>query len=116
MNILIMGDKMCYVISIVFYLIFYLFALMMGYLTFNIYHFLLFALFLFIYQFIIKCLHRYYFIADAMASALIVMCIYLSHFDISLCTYFFLMYFVALESFTYTYIDITKYDNSLTKL
>lgn len=115
MNILRMGDIMCYVISIVFYLIFYLFALMMNYLSFNIYHFIFFALFLLVYQLIIKGLHRYYFIADAIASALIVICIYWSYFDYSLCVYFFLMYFVALESFTYTYLDISKYENSLTK-
>lgn len=115
MCILRMGDKMCYIISIVFYLIFYLFALMMNYLTFNIVYFISFALFLFIYQFIIKRLHRYYFIADAIASICIVICIYWSHFDISLCVYFFLMHFIALESFTYTYLDISKYENSLTK-
>lgn len=115
MCILRMGDKMCYIISIVFYLIFYLFALMMNYLRFNIYHLLFFVLFLFVYQWIIKRLHRYYFIADAITSAFIIVCIYWAHFDISLCIYFFLMYFVALESFTYTYLDISKYENSLTK-
>lgn len=106
---------MCYIISMIFYLLFYLFALMMNYLTFNIYHFVFFALFLFVYHLFINHLQRYYFIADAVTSIFIVICIYWSRFDLSLCTYFFLMYFVALESFTYTYLDISKYENSLTK-
>lgn len=106
---------MCYFIGMFFYLLFYLFALMMGYLLFSIYDFILFLLFLGAYRYLIRFLKKHYFIADAIASTLIVIVIYLPNYDLSLCSYFFLMHFIVLESFTYTYLDVTKYDNSLTK-
>lgn len=116
MNIVNKGDIMCYLIAMIFYLFFYLFGFVLSYFPFHLYDFVLFFLFLLAYRYVIKLLKKNYFIADAIASLSIVSVFYFPYVELSLCVFFFLMYFVCLQSFTYTCLDTSKYDNSLTKL
>lgn len=106
---------MCYLIAMIFYTNFYLFALIFNYFDFQIFDFVLFFIFLLLYRFFIQAVRKHYFIVDGIAALLITLFIYAAKVDYSLCFYIYLMYFCTLESFTYTYLDISKYDNSLTK-
>lgn len=104
------GDMMCYLIAMIFYLFFYLFGLVLEYFPFHLYDFILFFLFLLGYRYVILFLKKYYFIADMITTLFIVISFHFFYSELSLCIFFFMMYFICLESFTYTCLDTSKDD------
>lgn len=106
---------MHFIISLCFYAVLYLFAYMMKYLTTPLMDVAAFIVFLILYRVVLNFTHKVPYISDAVAAITFTFIQNNNYDDTALYCFFFLMYFVCFESFTYTYLNRRKFDNTLTK-
>lgn len=95
------GDKMSFIISILFYFLFFAFSYFLHLETFSVIRFLLFLLLLFMYYMFLRKKEKNVWIHNAILSILFVILLY-GVKDLEKNIYFFTVYFICLQSFAYT--------------
>lgn len=94
---------MYFVISLVLYLLFLGFGQCIQIFSLWNWHWLWFVVYLLVHLYINYKIKEHRAIIDALGSFFLILLMSLVYFDFSILTYLFMMYFICLEAFSYTY-------------
>lgn len=105
---------MYFLIALLFYFLFLLFAFLFSYFSFSLFSFFVLLIYLLIYRIVLIFINQNFFYWDFFNAIILSL---LTYQDISLDSrcFLFVLYYVCLESFTYTYKNPIVMHNSLTK-
>lgn len=98
------GDVMYYFITLLFYLLFLWFSILMGYTTFQLLDLFVFLCYLVIHHLILQKVQSKPHFINMIGSFILIVLSFYRHYEIGFYYYELLMYYICLESFTFTFL------------